>query len=164
MPLSINHAAAGSGTGVVSATESNSVNERESPLKTADSAVAPKLAIPVADQVQNSSCELEQATVVPAAADDALYTMGLTLAYQLRQNGVTDLPLKRIDQGIKNGLSGKKPTAADQMRVQAFLNSSAAAAAAKNTAAAHEFLERNAKSSGVTTTASGLQYRNSTAP
>lgn len=96
----------------------------------------------------------------PATADDALYTMGLNLGYQLRQNGVTaGVPLKRIDQGIKDALAGKKPSAADQMRVQGFLNSAAVAAAARNVAAAHEFLERNAKAFGITTTASGLQYK-----
>lgn len=96
----------------------------------------------------------------PASADEALYTMGLNVGQQLQQNGVpTDVSLSRIDQGIKDGLAGRRPLAADQMRLQAFLRSSAQAAAARNAAAAHEFLERNAKLPGVRTSASGLQYR-----
>lgn len=86
--------------------------------------------------------------------------MGLNVGQQLQQNGVpTDVSLSRIDQGIKDGLAGRRPLAADQMRLQAFLRSSAQAAAARNAAAAHEFLERNAKLPGVRTSASGLQYR-----
>jgi FKBP-type peptidyl-prolyl cis-trans isomerase FklB len=85
--------------------------------------------------------------------------MGLNVGQQLRDNGVANAPLKRIDQGIKDGLAGKKPVGADQMRMQAFLRASAAAATQRNAAAAHEFLVRNAKAPGVKTTASGLQYK-----
>ncbi len=105
-----------------------------------------------------------------AAADDALYTMGLALGQQLQQNGVTSpVPLGRIEQGIKDGLAGRKVLAADQMRLQTFLRTTAEAAAARNAAAAHEFLDRNAKAAGVRSTASGLQYKiikagNTTAP
>jgi FKBP-type peptidyl-prolyl cis-trans isomerase FklB len=85
--------------------------------------------------------------------------MGLNVGQQLRDNGVTRAPLSRIDQGIKDGLAGKKPIGADEMRMQAFLRNAAAAAAQRNAAAAHDFLVRNAKAPGVTTTASGLQYK-----
>jgi FKBP-type peptidyl-prolyl cis-trans isomerase FklB len=95
----------------------------------------------------------------PAAADDALYTMGLNVGQQLRDNGVANAPLNRIDQGIKDGLAGKKPVGADEMRMQGFLRASSAAATQRNAAAAHEFLARNAKAPGVKTTASGLQYK-----
>jgi FKBP-type peptidyl-prolyl cis-trans isomerase len=95
----------------------------------------------------------------PAAADDALYTMGLNAGQQLHDNGVTHASLKRLEQGIKDGLAGKQATGADQMRLQGFLHSAAAASSARNAVAAHEFLAHNAKATGVTTTASGLQYR-----
>jgi len=95
----------------------------------------------------------------PAAEDDALYTLGLNAGQQLHDNGVTHAPLNRLEQGIKDGLAGKQATGADQMRLQGFLHSAAAAASARNAAAAHEFLARNAKATGVTTTASGLQYK-----
>jgi FKBP-type peptidyl-prolyl cis-trans isomerase len=95
----------------------------------------------------------------PADTDDALYTMGLNVGQQLRENGVTNVPLSRIDQGIKDALAGKQPVGADEMRMQTFLHAAAAAAAERNASAAHEFLARNAKSAGVRTTASGLQYK-----
>ena len=96
----------------------------------------------------------------PASEEDALYTMGLNLGQQLHQNGVTSaVSMNRIERGIKDGIAGKKALPADQMRLQGFLQSAAAAAAARNAAAAHAFLERNAKAAGVTTTPSGLQYK-----
>jgi FKBP-type peptidyl-prolyl cis-trans isomerase len=95
----------------------------------------------------------------PAETDDALYTMGLNVGQQLRENGVTNVPLSRIDRGIKDALAGKQPVGPDEMRMQAFLHAAAAAAAARNTSAAREFLARNAKAAGVKTTASGLQYK-----
>jgi len=96
----------------------------------------------------------------PPSADEAAYAIGLNMGQQLHQSGVTEeFPIARVDQGLKDGLTGKKALAADQMRVQAFLRSTAEAAAAKNAAAAHEYLDRNAKAKGVTTAASGLQYK-----
>lgn len=95
-----------------------------------------------------------------AEADAALYTLGLHIGEQLHQNGVTgDVSMSRVEQGIKDAMAGRKAVAADQMRLQAYLRSAAGAAAAKNAAAAHEFLARNANAAGVTTTASGLQYK-----
>jgi FKBP-type peptidyl-prolyl cis-trans isomerase FklB len=99
----------------------------------------------------------------PAAApsvDDALYTMGLNIGQQLHQSSVSaKVPMNRVEQGIKDGLAGKKLLPTDQMRLQAFLRSSAEEAAVKNAAAAREFLKRNAEAAGVTTTPSGLEYK-----
>jgi FKBP-type peptidyl-prolyl cis-trans isomerase FklB len=86
--------------------------------------------------------------------------MGLNIGRQLRQNSVSpEVPMNRVEQGIKDGLAGKKLLPSDQMRLQAFLRSSAEQAAIKNAAAAHEFLRRNAAAAGVTTTPSGLEYK-----
>jgi FKBP-type peptidyl-prolyl cis-trans isomerase len=115
-------------------------------------ALAPMLIGPV-------SLARAQSAAPPAAPDDALYTLGLNVGQQLRDNGLTSVPLTRIDQGIKDALAGKQPVGADEMRLQAYLRSAASAASAGNTAAAHEFLARNAKANGIHTTASGLQYK-----
>jgi len=96
----------------------------------------------------------------PPSESDALYTMGLNIGQQLHQSGVTsDVPIKRVEQGIRDGLAGKRVLAADQMRLTAFLHDSAEAAAVRNAAAAREFLARHGKEPGVTTTSSGLQYK-----
>jgi FKBP-type peptidyl-prolyl cis-trans isomerase len=94
-----------------------------------------------------------------AGADDALYILGLNAGQQLHDNGVAQAPLSRLEQGVKDGLSGKHPSGADEMRLQAFLRSAAEAASAHNAALAHEFLERNAKAPGIISTQSGLQYK-----
>ena len=100
------------------------------------------------------------AAPTPAAADEALYIMGLNIGQQLHQNGVTSKVLTGpVERGIKDGQAGKKIRPDDQVRLQAFLATSAAAAAARNAAAAHDFLRRNAQLHDVTTTASGLQYK-----
>ncbi len=100
------------------------------------------------------------AAPTPAAQDDALYTLGVNLGQELNQNGVSaHAPMKRIAEGIQDGLAGKRMTGADQMRLNAFLQASAAAAAARNAEAAAQFLARNAGAAGVKTTASGLQYK-----
>jgi len=100
------------------------------------------------------------AAPTPAAEDDALYTLGVNLGQELNQNGVTGhVPMKRIEQGIQDGLAGKRIGGADQMRLNTFLQAASAAAAAHNMEAAAQFLARNAGAAGVTTTASGLQYK-----
>ena len=100
------------------------------------------------------------AAPTPVAEDDALYTMGVTLGQELSQNGVAaHIPMKRIEQGIQDGLAGKRVGGADQMRLNAFLQAASAAAAARNMEVAAQFLARNAGATGVSTTASGLQYK-----
>jgi FKBP-type peptidyl-prolyl cis-trans isomerase FklB len=96
----------------------------------------------------------------PASADQAAYTLGLNLGRQLRQDGVkNEISPKRVAEGLKDGLAGKQPLPAEQQQLQAFLRSLRETLPAQNAAAAKMFLERNARESGVTTTASGLQYR-----
>jgi FKBP-type peptidyl-prolyl cis-trans isomerase len=103
---------------------------------------------------------LAQSSPQATPADSAAYTFGLNMGQQLHQSGVTDeLSVARVVDGLKDGLAGKKASAADQEQLQAFLSSVIEAATAKNAAAARAFLERNGASKGVTTTASGLQYR-----
>jgi FKBP-type peptidyl-prolyl cis-trans isomerase FklB len=98
----------------------------------------------------------------PAApsADQASYLFGLTFGEQLHRFGITDqLSIDAVTRGMAEGLQGKKSTPADQQQLQAFVRSVVAAGAARNQAAAAEFLERNGHEKGVTTTASGLQYK-----
>jgi len=64
-----------------------------------------------------------------------------------------------ITRGIKEGLQGTQPSAADQQLIQSFVRSVGDAAAARNQAAATGFLARNGHEKGVVTTASGLQYK-----
>jgi FKBP-type peptidyl-prolyl cis-trans isomerase FklB len=79
---------------------------------------------------------------------------------QLHHFGITDqLSIDAVTRGLTDGLQGKKSTPTDQQLLQAFVRSMVAAGIARNQAAAADFLERNGHEKGVTTTASGLQYK-----
>jgi FKBP-type peptidyl-prolyl cis-trans isomerase FklB len=99
----------------------------------------------------------------PAAAPDpehAGYLFGLTFGEQLHNVGITDqVSIDSITRGLKEGLKGTKSTQADRAQVQEYVRSVIMAAIARNQAAAKEFLARNGHEKGVTTTASGLQYK-----
>ena len=95
-----------------------------------------------------------------ASSEQTGYLFGLTFGEQLHRVGITDqVSTDAITRGIKDGLHGKKSTAADQQQVQTYVRSVMEAATTRNQAAAKEFLERNAKEKGVKSTPSGLQYK-----
>jgi FKBP-type peptidyl-prolyl cis-trans isomerase len=85
---------------------------------------------------------------------------GLTFGEQMHRAGITDqVAFDAVTRGLQDGLHGKKTTPADQRQVQAYLRSQMEASVARNQMAAKDFLEKNAHEKGVTTTASGLQYK-----
>ncbi len=92
--------------------------------------------------------------------EQAGYLFGLTFGEQLRSIGVgTDVTPESIDRGLKDGLGGRKSTPAERQQVQEFARASMLAQGVHNKTAAEEFLSRNGKEKGVTTTPSGLQYK-----
>src|ERR1700676_4683608 len=102
------------------------------------------------------------ATEPPAtpSPDQIGYLFGLTFGEQLSHGGISNKGSgDAIRGGIKEGLHGKKSPPAEQQQVQAFVRTVMEAATAHNQTAAKEFLARNAKEKGVTTTPSGLQYK-----
>jgi FKBP-type peptidyl-prolyl cis-trans isomerase FklB len=96
----------------------------------------------------------------PPTPDQISYLFGLTFGMQMHGAGITtEVNVEGLTRGIKAGLAGQQPTAAEQQQMQAFVRSTMQAATARNQAAATEFLARNGKEKGVVTTASGLQYK-----
>jgi len=98
----------------------------------------------------------------PAAPtpDQTSYLFGLTFGEQMHRVGITDqLSMDAITRGLKDGLQGKKTTPADQQQLDAYVRLAMESAVARNQVAAKEFLARNSQEKGVTTTASGLQYK-----
>jgi FKBP-type peptidyl-prolyl cis-trans isomerase FklB len=98
----------------------------------------------------------------PAPTPEQLsYIFGLIFGAQMHNTGidVQNVATDSIVRGIKDGLQGKTPTAADQQQVQTYARSMSDALAARNVAAAKDFLTNNGKQKGVMTTASGLQYK-----
>jgi FKBP-type peptidyl-prolyl cis-trans isomerase len=93
-------------------------------------------------------------------ADQMGYLFGLTFGEQMHGVGITDqVTTDAIARGLKDGLQGKRSTPADRQQVQDYVRSVMEAAVARNQAAAKDFLARNGHEKGVTTTASGLQYK-----
>jgi len=96
----------------------------------------------------------------PQNADQISYLFGLTYGEQLHGVGVTDqVTIDAIVRGLKDGLQGKRSTPADRQQVQNFVHTVMETAVARNQAAAKDFLARNGREKGVTTTASGLEYK-----
>jgi FKBP-type peptidyl-prolyl cis-trans isomerase FklB len=97
----------------------------------------------------------------PPSPEQISYLIGLIFGAQVHNTGVpaTSISQDALARGIKDGLNGRAPTPEEQRQVQTFARSIADAQAAKNNAAAKDFLANNAKSTGVVTTASGLQYK-----
>jgi len=92
--------------------------------------------------------------------DQTSYLFGLTLGEQLHRVEVADqLTADAVMRGVKDGMQGKKSTPAEQQQLQEFVRSAMDAALVRNQAAAKDFLARNAHEKGVTSTASGLQYK-----
>jgi len=90
------------------------------------------------------------------------YSLGVSMGDQLRSNGIAaeSVNPQRLAQGVHDALSGKvKMTEADQNNITKLVRSSVEGAAEANHQAAAKFLAENGKKPGVTTTASGLQYK-----
>jgi FKBP-type peptidyl-prolyl cis-trans isomerase FklB len=93
-------------------------------------------------------------------ADQIGYLFGLTFGEQMHGVGITDqVSVDSIARGVKDGLQGRKSAPGDRQQVQQFVRSVMEAAVSHNQAAAKDFLARNGHEKGVTTTASGLQYK-----
>ena len=95
----------------------------------------------------------------PVADDASSYSVGVTFGNQLHNSGLEHAVLiDSVIRGLKEGLAGKAVSNEDRERSVQLLRVGRDAVAARNRAAASEFLTKNAAVSGVTTTASGLQY------
>lgn len=92
--------------------------------------------------------------------EQSSYLFGLTFGAQMHGVGVSDqVNMDALTRGMHDGLQGKKSTPAEQQQLNAYVRSVMEAAVAGNQTAAKEFLAHNTHEKGVTTTASGLQYK-----
>jgi FKBP-type peptidyl-prolyl cis-trans isomerase FklB len=93
-------------------------------------------------------------------AEQASYAFGVTFGEQLHRAGVTEgVVMDALTRGVTDAIAGKKLSPADQQRLAQYVRQVHDAAGARNKAAASDYLENNAKSKGIKTTPSGLQYR-----
>jgi FKBP-type peptidyl-prolyl cis-trans isomerase FklB len=90
------------------------------------------------------------------------YSLGVSMGAQLRSNFVAPEAVnsERLAQGVRDALSGKvQMSETHQKNIASLVRSSFEGAADANHRAAAAFLAENGKKPGVTTTASGLQYK-----
>lgn len=117
---------------------------------------------PAAAPTQPGPATPPGADSAPAApdAEQIGYLFGLTFGEQLHNVGITDqVSVDALTRGLKDGLQGKKSSPENRQQVQGFVRSTMVAAVQRNETAARDFLARNGREKGVTTTSSGLQYR-----
>jgi FKBP-type peptidyl-prolyl cis-trans isomerase len=103
-----------------------------------------------------------KAAAVTDAKSAASYSIGLSVGTQLHGMGLgaDAVSYERVIQGLRDSLSGKAIAGAeDGQRVQGLIAQIRDSLAVTNKAAAEKFLAENGKLPGVTTTATGLQYK-----
>ena len=100
--------------------------------------------------------------------DSISYSIGMAMAQNLKQNGMTDLNTTLLAQGLSDALKGQKTKLsmeqmgqilnAYQQKQMAARNAEGMKASAENKKIGSAFLTENKAKAGVVTTASGLQY------
>jgi FKBP-type peptidyl-prolyl cis-trans isomerase len=93
---------------------------------------------------------------------DGSYSLGVSIGNQLKSLGLNkdSVAMDRITAGLRDALSGTATASQEHIeKVNALIEGARGAQATANKAAAQKFLADNGKKKGVTTTASGLQYR-----
>ena len=107
-------------------------------------------------------------TTMASSQDSISYSIGMAMAQNLKQNGMTDLNTSLLSQGISDALKGQKTQlsmeqmgqilTAYQQKQMASRNAEGMKASAENKKIGTAFLTENKAKAGVMTTASGLQY------
>jgi FKBP-type peptidyl-prolyl cis-trans isomerase len=96
----------------------------------------------------------------PLTKDEGSYLIGVNFGQSLHQFGITnEVSLDTIVRGLKDGMGGKALEPNDRRSLQAFIHSLMEEITQRNVKAGKDFLDKNAHEKGVTTTASGLQYK-----
>ena len=108
------------------------------------------------------------AGAITSSQDSISYSIGLFMAQSLKQQGMTDLNNALLMRGMDDALKGQKTQLsmdqagqvmnAFQQKQYAVRNAESLKASAENKKIGTAFLTENKAKTGVTTTASGLQY------
>lgn len=103
-----------------------------------------------------------------SSRDSLSYSIGVSVAQSIKQQGLTDINTTLLAQGIDEALKdGKMTLSLEQVqevmqsyfqKQMAVKNAEAQKASAENKKVGNAFLAENKAKAGVTTTASGLQY------
>jgi len=108
--------------------------------------------------------ETETEVQITTPIQQASYGIGLNMGESLRQDGLDDIDPQALALGMQDALAGQESRISEDelraafMELQARAESRASGLVEEARAANQEYLAENAKSEGVTTTESGLQY------
>ena len=141
--------------------------------KTILALLATAAVLPAADEVKPAKADAAPAAAAASSVkldtqnSKAAYVIGCNIARNIKRD-IADIDVTALVAGLQDVLSGKTPAIADadamkvmeefQKEMQAKQEKAAGEAGEKNAKAGDEFLAKNGKREGVTTTASGLQY------
>jgi FKBP-type peptidyl-prolyl cis-trans isomerase FklB len=114
-------------------------------------------ATPLTERAQAPSGAQPLPAIAPA---EASYDIGLTFGSQLSRNGLGPaISQEALVRGLKDALAGTPISAQQKDAAQQFMRAARDALVARNTTLGREFLEKNARESGVRKLGSNLQYR-----
>lgn len=109
---------------------------------------------------KNSSMKIGKIDLT-SAADTASYALGVNIATAIKSQGFTDLNINALAKAFQDVYGNEKTLITDEQTnpiLQSYFSSLSEKAGEKNLQEGRDFLAKNGKKSGVTTTASGLQY------
>jgi len=96
----------------------------------------------------------------PLTSEEGSYLIGINFGEGLHQVGITnEVSTDTIIRGLKDGMAGKKLTQDEKRNLQGYIHTVMDAITQRNLKAGKDFAEKNGHEKGVTTTASGLQYK-----
>jgi FKBP-type peptidyl-prolyl cis-trans isomerase len=118
------------------------------------------LAVTSCNQMKNSTSKLGPVKLA-TELDTASYALGVAMANNVKDIGMTEVNINAFAKGFQQVINGEKTDfTLDECNpiLQNFFSGIQDKQAEKNLADGKEFLDKNGKKNGITTTASGLQY------
>ena len=125
-------------------------------------AAAPAAAPAAATAKKPAAAKSATAAKAPSAKEQGSYAIGVSVGENLSRAkvGPEQISVEKVAEGIRDTLAGKAKMSQEyQAQIMALIQGARLSAAEPNHKKAEAFLATNAKAPGVTTTASGLQYK-----
>jgi len=118
-------------------------------------------AVVIAMVVSSCNAQEKSKTNMKTEKDSISYSLGVSIANNLKQGNLDDVNIDLMAQGMKDFFANKPAMTvqACEGAIQTYMSGKEKAKGSENEAKGQAFLAANQKKEGVTTTASGLQYK-----
>lgn len=118
-------------------------------------------AVVIAMVVSSCNAQEKSKTNMKTEKDSISYSLGVSIANNLKQGNLDDVNIDVMAQGMKDFFANKPAMTvqACEGAIQTYMSGKEKAKGSENEAKGQAFLAANQKKEGVTTTASGLQYK-----